>query len=86
MTKTAEGLITHLSVAWRLVIVLSIVLVHPLLVGPIIGPILDLVSRVVTVCTVLLVHPTDALNLCLIVVATAHVLFVISAEGPITMW
>ena len=85
MTKTAEGLITHLPVAWRLVIVLSIVRVHPLLVGPIIGPILDLVRRVVTVCTILLVHPTGALNLGLIVVATAHVLFVISAEGPITV-
>ena len=72
--------------AWILIVVLSIVLVHSLLVGPIVGPILDLMGRVVTIRTVLLVHPIDVLNLCLIVVATAHVLFVISAEGTIFVW
>ena len=72
--------------AWILIVVLSIVLVHSLLVGPIIGPILDLMGLMVNICTVLLVHPIDVLNLCLIVVATAHVLFVISAEGTIFVW
>ena len=72
--------------AWILIVVLSIVLVHSLLVGPIVGPILNLMGRVVTIRTVLLVHPIDVLNLCLIVVATAHVLFVISAEGTIFVW
>ena len=72
--------------AWILIVVLSIVLVHSLLVRPIVGPILDLMGRVVTIRTVLLVHPIDVLNLCLIVVATAHVLFVISAEGTIFVW
>ena len=72
--------------AWILIVVLSIVLVHSLLVGPIIGPILDLMGLMVNIRTVLLVHPIDVLNLCLIVVATAHVLFVISAEGTILVW
>ena len=71
---------------WILIVVLSVVLVHPLLVGPIIGPILDLMGLMVNIRTVLLVHPIDVLNLCLIVVATAHVLFVISAEGTIFVW
>ena len=83
MTKTAKGLITHLSIACVLIIVLAIVLVHSLLVGTIVGPVLDLMGLMVNVCTVLLVHPIDVLNLCLIVVATARVLFVIGSEGAI---
>ena len=72
--------------AWILIVILSVVLVHPLLVCPVIGPILDLMGLMVNIRTVLLVHPIDVLNLCLIVVATAHVLFVISAEGTILVW
>ena len=63
-----------------LIITLPIVLVHSLLVGTIVGPILDLVGLVIGICTILLVDPIEALDLCLIVVATAHVLFVISAK------